>query len=241
MNTFFDDENVNNLVKQINSQLQSFYNNCNGNYWMDLRTAKYFKSNIVIIANSICKKSKALGDKLNSYINNLFFYNGHLHQGYLERIIATLDTVEVLLESDMFTIWDCVHPLIKKASFNLYLNGHYKDACCDAFIEINDRVKKIYKILKPSEPELDGVSLMQKIFSETNSLLLFGDISSDTGKNIQSGMRFMFAGAMSAFRNPKAHTNNIEIDKFEAIRRLTFASSLMYHLDEAIKYCNIKE
>ncbi len=243
MNTYFDDVSVNNLIKQVNSGLQSFYNNCNrcGNYWIDIPSAVSFKNDIIVIANSLYKKSKKLGEKLNYYVNQVFFRNGNVCRGYLERIIATLDTLEVLLESDMFTIWDCIHPLIKKASYGLYLDGHYKDACCDAYIEINDRIKKIYKILKPNEKELDGVDLMHKIFSESSPLLLFGEISSETGKNIQVGMRFMLAGAMSAFRNPKAHTNDIEIDKFEAVRRLTFASSLMYHLDEAIKFSNIKE
>jgi hypothetical protein len=43
---------------------------------------------------------------------------------------------------------------------------------------------------------------------------------------------YMFAGGMSAIRNPKAH-DNIEIDKNDALRKLYFASMLMYKLDEA--------
>ncbi len=41
----------------------------------------------------------------------------------------------------------------------------------------------------------------------------------------------MYAGAMIGIRNPKAHENMV-IDKSGAIHRLTFASLLMFKLDE---------
>ena len=40
----------------------------------------------------------------------------------------------------------------------------------------------------------------------------------------------MFTGAMSAIRNPKAH-ENMTISKDDAVRKLMFASMLMYKLD----------
>ena len=40
----------------------------------------------------------------------------------------------------------------------------------------------------------------------------------------------MFAGAISAFRNPKAHSNKEIITAEEAMRRIMFASSLLYKL-----------
>jgi len=43
----------------------------------------------------------------------------------------------------------CIHPLIQRASKNLYGNGHYANAEEDAFIEINERVKKLFVIEKP--------------------------------------------------------------------------------------------
>ena len=50
----------------------------------------------------------------------------------------------------------------------------------------------------------------------------------------------MLAGAMSALRNPKAHAN-IEVEKGDAMRRLMFASMLMYKIDEAVIYSGIRE
>ena len=50
----------------------------------------------------------------------------------------------------------------------------------------------------------------------------------------------MLAGAMSALRNPKAHAN-IPIEQEDAMRRLIFASMLMYKIDEAVLYSKIIE
>lgn len=47
------------------------------------------------------------------------------------------------------------------------------------------------------------------------------------------GTRFLFAGAMAALRNPKAH-ENIELEKKDCMRRLIFASMLMFKMDEII-------
>lgn len=57
------------------------------------------------------------------------------------------------------------------------------------------------------------------------------DRSTQTGRDIHTGTRFMFAGAMAALRNPKSH-ENIAIAKDDAMRRLIFASMLMFRLDE---------
>ena len=50
----------------------------------------------------------------------------------------------------------------------------------------------------------------------------------------------MLSGAMSALRNPKAHAN-ITITAEDAMRRLMFASMLMYKIDEAVKHSEITE
>ena len=42
----------------------------------------------------------------------------------------------------------------------------------------------------------------------------------------------MTSGAMVALRNPKSHSNEEELTKEEAMRRLMFASPLKYRLDE---------
>lgn len=71
-------------------------------------------------------------------------------------------------------------------------------------------------------------------------LIAFDDINTETGKNIQKGYMQMFAGAMSALRNPKAHAN-IEMGEDEAKRSLIYASMLMYKLDDGVRLAHIAE
>ena len=87
---------------------------------------------------------------------------------------------------------------------------------------------------------LDGQAAMNTVFSDKTPLVEFCDRSTETGNNIQKGYMQMLAGAMSALRNPKAHAN-ITITKDDAMRRLMFASMLMYKIDEAVKYSKITE
>ena len=74
---------------------------------------------------------------------------------------------------------------------------------------------------------------MQAAFSVQNPIIKLGDISTETGTNVQQGYMEMFAGAMIGIRNPKAH-NNQTISKADAIRKLHFASMLMYKLDNEL-------
>ena len=69
-------------------------------------------------------------------------------------------------------------------------------------------------------------------FSDTNPAIGLGDLQTDTGRNMQEGYRFIFAGSMQAIRNPKAH-DIVVIDKRRAIHHLFLASLEMYKLDDA--------
>ena len=60
------------------------------------------------------------------------------------------------------------------------------------------------------------------------------------GHKINNGLMFMLQGAMSALRNPKAHAN-ITLNAEDAMRRIMFASMLMYKIDEAVQYSQIQE
>jgi len=140
-----------------------------------------------------------------------------------------------------FDVWGYIHPDIVKVSQRLYIDGHYANAAEDAFIEINSRVKKLYKKLNPTATKIpDGDAAMTTVFSPNSPMLRVCDISTDTGMNEQKGLMFMLQGAMSALRNPKAHSN-ITISKDDAMRRIMYASMLMYKIDDAVAYSKIQE
>ena len=71
-------------------------------------------------------------------------------------------------------------------------------------------------------------------------LLTFENLDTESGKNVQEGYMHIFASAMQAIRNPKAHENLIS-NKENAIDRLILASLLMKKIDEAIFFTGIQE
>ena len=81
---------------------------------------------------------------------------------------------------------------------------------------------------------------MNRVFSDEKPLLEICDRTVESGNDIHNGVRSMLAGAMSAFRNPKAHAN-VSLDAAEAMRQLMFASTLMYKIDAAVERAGISE
>ena len=135
--------------------------------------------------------------------------------------------------------WLYIHPMIIQVVQQKMIDGHYADSIESAFKEINSRLKKIYS--KHRSEEKDGADLMRQMFSPTNKpLLIFEDIKSKSGENVQNGFMQIFAGAMIGIRNPKAHENQT-VSKDSAIKSLVFASLLMDKIDEAISYSKISE
>ena len=146
-------------------------------------------------------------------------------------VIATIAYLNEYGNNNPSSIWENIHPQIVAVSKARFDNEHYADAVEAAFKEINTRVKKIYK--DRTSVEKDGAKLMLAAFSVQNPIIKLGDISTETGTNIQQGYMEMFAGAMIGIRNPQAH-NNLLITKDNAIRELHFASMLMYKIDDEL-------
>ncbi len=74
---------------------------------------------------------------------------------------------------------------------------------------------------------------MKTAFSPNKPIIVFDDLSTETGKNIQQGYMEIFAGAMTGIRNPKAH-DNIHITENRAKHFIYLASLLMNKIDERI-------
>ena len=122
-----------------------------------------------------------------------------------------------------------LHPEILRVAEPRMVAGQYADAVESAFKELNNAVKN--KVRSKFGREEDGQSLMQQAFSLKNPILMVeANLDTQTNKDTQAGYMMMFAGAMSAIRNPKAH-ENMTISKNDAVRKLMFASMLMYKLD----------
>jgi len=55
----------------------------------------------------------------------------------------------------------------------------------------------------------------------------------ETGRNVQSGVQFLFRAAVQAMRNPSAHELANDLDEDETFEMLALASMLMRRLDRA--------
>jgi uncharacterized protein (TIGR02391 family) len=131
------------------------------------------------------------------------------------------------LESEGY--WGILHPKATQLAKSRFESGHYADAVEAVFKEVNFNLKKLHK--ERTGNELDGVALMRKCFSPSDPTLLLGDLSTETGRNMQQGYLDIFAGAMAAIRNPKAH-GNISIEKERAVHFLMLGSLLLQKIDE---------
>ena len=196
------------------------------------------KNGIIKLSESIAKSEPYFSKDL-FRLKDVLFVGSKLNIIALGELLAIVNYLNNKCENPQEDIWVFIHPMIIKSSKELYINGHYANAACDAFIEINSRVKKLFEKIKPNEKVPDGDPAMTCVFSVNEPLVEFCDRTNDTGKNTQKGYMQMLAGSMSALRNPKAH-ENIDLDKDEAFRRLMFASMLMFKIDEGVEYSQIE-
>jgi uncharacterized protein (TIGR02391 family) len=128
----------------------------------------------------------------------------------------------------MRTVTDLdLHPEIRRAAGELFRNGHYANAVEDACKALDGLVK-----LRSGRFDIGGTDLMTTVFSPKNPVLRFNDLATDSDRSEQQGMMQLFAGAMLAFRNPRAH-EIVTDDPERALEILSFLSFLAKAADSA--------
>jgi uncharacterized protein (TIGR02391 family) len=116
-----------------------------------------------------------------------------------------------------------LHPSVQKVAGRLFSDRHYRQAILDAYILLVDKVKE-----KSGQRDLDGVPLMQKVFSPKKPVIKVSDDPDE-----KQGFMWLFSGAVMAIRNPKAHRLIEQKDPHRALEWLSFASVLLRVLDDA--------
>jgi len=118
-----------------------------------------------------------------------------------------------------------IHPEISTVSQKLFNNGHYSQATFEAFKYLDNQVKKLSGINE------SGQKLMMAAFTDTNPKIRLTPLSTQSEIDEQLGYRFIFAGSMSAIRNPRGH--DITTDPIDrCLDHLSFASVLLRRLEE---------
>ena len=108
-----------------------------------------------------------------------------------------------------------------------FIEEHLDVAIFEAFKAVNNRVKEMTGL------DLDGSKLMDAALSGAGPKVRFADLSTQTGRDIQQGLHFLFRGAVQGIRNPDAHEQFKPLDEEEGLEELAFASMLMRRLDGA--------
>jgi len=117
-----------------------------------------------------------------------------------------------------------IHPAINAVSLKLFDNGHYSQATFEAFKYVDTEVKKLSSIND------SGFKLMMAAFAEAAPKIRLTALQSQSEIDEQMGYKFIFAGAMSAIRNPRGH--DITTDPIDlCLDHLSFASVLLRRLE----------
>jgi uncharacterized protein (TIGR02391 family) len=129
-------------------------------------------------------------------------------------------------------IWSLLHPEIRAVAKPRFDSGHFADAVEAAF-------KHFGKLVKASVPvarrgDVDGATLMERVFSARDPLLVLDTLETQSGRDEQLGYMKMFSGAITGIRNPKAH-DNVLIDDVRALHLLFVASLFCFKLDDALR------
>jgi uncharacterized protein (TIGR02391 family) len=117
-----------------------------------------------------------------------------------------------------------IHPEISSAARKLFDDGHYSQATFEAFKFIDNIVKTLSGVNE------SGSKLMMSAFNENDPKIKLNDLTNTSEKDEQSGYRFIFAGSMSAIRNPRGH-DLITDDIDTCLDHLSLASVLLRRLE----------
>jgi len=120
-----------------------------------------------------------------------------------------------------------IHPEVSRVSIKLFNDGHYSQATFEAFKLIEKTVKKI------TGSKNSGHKLMMEAFDASKPNIKLNDLSDDNMKDEQEGYRFIFSGATTGIRNPRAHDINFDsVDK--CLDHLSIASVLFRKIESRL-------
>lgn len=110
----------------------------------------------------------------------------------------------------------------------LFEDGHHDDAVRKASQRFINRVQGWV-----NRPDLDGVALINKVFSSEAPLLVFNDRSTPIERDEHDGYRYLAVGLASALRNVVTHHDDYGLDRETAWEWLVFISAMHRRLDQA--------
>jgi uncharacterized protein (TIGR02391 family) len=121
-----------------------------------------------------------------------------------------------------------LHPAIRHVAARYLDSGQLEVAIFESFKAIIQKVKDL------SGLDMDGSDLMARAFNGNPAPIQLGETSTDLGRDIQEGYRFIFMGSIRAIRNRDAHQPFQPLSEQEALEELGLISLLLRRLDAAV-------
>jgi len=119
---------------------------------------------------------------------------------------------------DLHELYEKFPKIVKE----LFDDGHYSQATFEAYKFLEKIVQK-----KSSITDKIGKDLMMQAFNEAAPKISIADCGTQTGRSIQEGYKFLFAGAMMAIRNPRGHEVEVRDELHSCIDHLKIVSHLL--------------
>jgi uncharacterized protein (TIGR02391 family) len=120
-----------------------------------------------------------------------------------------------------------LHPEIAAVAEPYVRSGHRGTAVFEALKVLTTRLKRVTGL------DVDGTELVGKAFTGNAPLVVFADLTTETGRNVHNGVQLLFRGAVQAIRNPSAHELASNLDENETFELLALASMLMRRIERA--------
>lgn len=130
--------------------------------------------------------------------------------------------------------WNNFTEFIIKNAKKKFKDTHYTDAVQTVLIQLNDNFKEIYKVI--TREEKDGVDLFHSALSLKNPIVKVADLSTENGKNIQEGTRYLLVGYYTGYRNPSAH-KIIKLEKSISLDILHGLNAIVLKLETSNVEC----
>jgi len=120
-----------------------------------------------------------------------------------------------------------LHPGVISLAGDLFRNGHYAEAAEASWKAIRDLMRERTGL------KGDGAKLVDTTLSTSEPILVFGDLTDQSQKNLQIGMMMMLKGFHQGVRSVVSHSDHLAIDDIMAMEYMATASLLCRKLDRA--------
>ena len=139
-----------NRVRTVYGWLINIVNNPNCmTFPVALPDIQSIKNGLIKISHDIEKESPYFSQELFEMKDRMFVGYGTINPVVFGQAIEILKSLPQADNTKGSGVWDLIHPKIALVSQNLFEDGHYANAAEDAFVEINDRVKKLFMKVNP--------------------------------------------------------------------------------------------